>query len=103
MIAARRSQSRRIPLDTARSSCGREGDGTEKRPAMQIDLPPPRIPVEVGPPAPADPTFARFLRNVEVHRGRPGVTPDELTCDTLDLMLVPADKPMPPRRKPEQE
>jgi hypothetical protein len=69
-----------------------DGDGTLTRPAMQLDLPKPRMPVKVGPPAPPGPTYARFLRNVEVLRGKPGTTPDRLNCDDLFLTLVHADK-----------
>ncbi|MGE3821484.1 MAG: hypothetical protein AB7I30_18900, partial [Isosphaeraceae bacterium] len=60
---------------------------------MRIDLPRPPAPVEVGPPAPPGPTIAQFFRNVEVLRGRPGESPDQLDCDHLRLTLVNAPKP----------
>jgi hypothetical protein len=63
---------------------------------MQVDLPEPRKPVEVGPPAPSRPTLAHFYRNVEVLRGKPGEAPDRLNCDELLLTLVPAPKPPAP-------
>ena len=63
---------------------------------MEINLPKPRLFVRVGPPAPQRPTFARFHRNVEVLRGKPGQTPDQLTCDDLFLTLVPGEKGAPP-------
>ncbi|GAC1470064.1 MAG: hypothetical protein NVSMB9_14730 [Isosphaeraceae bacterium] len=60
--------------------------------AMQIDLPIPRLPVRVGPPAPPSPTLAQFSRNVEVIRGRPDRTPDQLNCDHLRLVLIQGEK-----------
>ena len=59
---------------------------------LQVDLPKPRIPVRVGPPAPPDPTFAHFHRNVEVLRGKTGRLQDQLYSDTLRLTLVPPEK-----------
>lgn len=64
---------------------------------MQIDLPKPRMPVKIGPPAPPGPTIAQFFRNVEVIRGRPGEAPDQLDCDHLRLTLVNVEKPQPQR------
>ena len=59
---------------------------------MQVDLAKPQLQPRVGPPACAGPTVAQFFRNVEVKRGKTGVTPDELYCDHLRLTLVPGDK-----------
>ncbi len=78
----------------------RQGDRTpldlHARGPMQIDLPKPRDPVLVGPPAPPLPTLATFVRDVIVVRGKAGQTPDQLNCDHLDLTLLPADKPPAP-------
>jgi hypothetical protein len=60
---------------------------------MQILMPKPKQPVLVGPPAPPAPTLAKFHRNVVVLRGKEDDGPDQLTCDTLDLTLVPGEKP----------
>jgi hypothetical protein len=60
---------------------------------MQVFMPKPKLPVMVGPPAPAAPTLAKFHRNVVVLRGKEDNGPDQLTCDTLDLNLVPGEKP----------
>ena len=60
---------------------------------MQVFMPKPKQPVLVGPPAPPAPTLAKFLRNVVVLRGKEDDGPDQLTCDTLDLTLVPGEKP----------
>ena len=66
---------------------------------MRIDLPKPRLPLRVGPPAPALPTFAEFSRNVEVVRGKLNEQPDRLFCDHLRLTLLPSDKPAPARAR----
>ena len=60
---------------------------------MQVFLPKSRRPVLIGPPAPPDPTLAQFDRNVVVLRGQLDDRPDQLTCDTLKLTLVPPEKP----------
>ena len=62
---------------------------------MQVYMPKPKQPVLVGPPAPPAPTLAKFHRNVVVLRGDEDDGPDQLTCDTLDLTLVPEEKPTP--------
>ena len=59
---------------------------------MQVYLPKPVVPVAIGPPAPPGPTIVLFERNVVVLRGQPDDQPDQLTCDTLKLHLVPGDK-----------
>src|SRR5262249_5491153 len=59
---------------------------------MQLDLPRPRLPVRVGPPAPPDPTFATFKRDVVVLQAKPNQTPDQLNCDQLKLTLLPGKK-----------
>jgi hypothetical protein len=59
---------------------------------MQIDLPRPRLPVRVGPPAPPDPTFATFKLNVVVLQAKPNQPPDQLNCDELKLTLLPGKK-----------
>ena len=56
-------------------------------------LPKSKLPVLVGPPAPPAPTLAQFDRNVVVLRGKADDGPDQLTCDTLKLSLVPGEKP----------
>ena len=58
---------------------------------MEILLPPNRPPVEVGPPNPVEPTYAKFQVNVRVLRGTH--SPDQLNCDNLLLTLLPAPKP----------
>ncbi len=63
---------------------------------MQIFVPKSKSPVLVGPPAPPTPTLALFERNVVVLRGNPEDAPDQLTCDTLKLTLIPDDKPPQP-------
>ncbi len=59
---------------------------------MQVYMPKPKRPVLVGPPAPPVPTLVQFERNVVVLRGKPDTKPDQLTCDTLKLSLVPSEK-----------
>jgi hypothetical protein len=59
---------------------------------MQIDMPRPRLPVRVGPPAPPDPTFATFTRDVVVLQTKPNLPPDQLNCDQLKLTLLPGTK-----------
>jgi hypothetical protein len=59
---------------------------------MHIVLPKSKPPVLVGPPELPLPTFAQFERNVVVLRGDPSDQPEQLTCDTLKLTLVPAEK-----------
>lgn len=73
----------KTPLDV-------RGDGM-----MLIRLPKPKIQPVIGPPAPADPTYAWFNRNVEVVRGKAGTPTDTLNCDKLFLTLVPEDKSAP--------
>jgi hypothetical protein len=68
---------------------------------MQIDLPKPRLPVRVGPPAPPEPTFARFSINVVVLQGKPTQVPDQLNCDHLKLTLLPGKKAPAPLVAPE--
>ena len=58
---------------------------------MIVEMPSPPPPVEVGPPAPAAPTFVEFQRNVVVRRGKLSVDPDQLNCDTLHLTLLPGE------------
>ena len=60
---------------------------------MQIDLPKPRLPVRVGPPAPPDPTIATFTRDVVVLQAKPKQVPDQLNCDYLKLTFMPGKKP----------
>jgi hypothetical protein len=60
---------------------------------MQVFLPKSKQTVLVGPPAPPLPTLAKFHRNVVVLRGKEDDGPDQLTSDTLDLTLVPEEKP----------
>ncbi len=59
---------------------------------MQAYLPKPKLPVVTGPPAPPAPTLVQFDRNVVVLRGKIDARPDQLTCDTLKLSLIPAEK-----------
>ncbi len=47
----------------------------------------------IGPPAPPAPTLVQFDRNVVVLRGQLDDRPDQLTCDTLKLSMVPGEKP----------
>ena len=60
---------------------------------MQVFLPAPRQPVLIGPPAPPAPTLVQFDRNVVVFRGQVDDRPDQLTCDTLKLTMVPPEQP----------
>jgi hypothetical protein len=60
---------------------------------MQVYLPKQKQPVLVGPPPPPAPTLAKFHRNVVVLRGDEDDGPDQLTSDSLDLTLVPGEKP----------
>jgi hypothetical protein len=71
---------------------------------MQVDLPKPRLPVRVGPPAPPLPTLVMFSRDVVVQQGKVGQTPDQLDCDTLRLVLLPTPRPAAPApgAKPER-
>jgi hypothetical protein len=62
---------------------------------MQVYLPKPQVPIDVGPSAPPAPTVAQFERNVVVLRGPIDDRPDQLTCDALRLDLVPGEKPAP--------
>jgi hypothetical protein len=59
---------------------------------MQVFFPRPQLPVVVGPPSPAAPTLVQFERNVVVLRGPLDGQPDQMTCDTLVLHLVPGEK-----------
>jgi hypothetical protein len=64
---------------------------------MRVDMPPAVPQVVVGPPELPVPTLVRFERNVVAIRGQIDDRPDQLTCDTLRLSLVPAEKrPQPP-------
>jgi hypothetical protein len=67
---------------------------------MQVFLPRSKMPVALGPPEPPAPTLAQFERNVVVLRGQVDDRPDQLTCDTLKLTLVPGDKAPQPRAAP---
>ena len=99
--APKKSQS---PLEVAGSSNPRtEQPGKPSEPTpldltcdsrMHIVLPKSKPPVLVGPPELPLPTFAQFERNVVVLRGDPSDQPEQLTCDTLKLTLVPAEKPV---------
>ena len=67
---------------------------------MQVFLAKPKRAAVVGPPEPPAPTLVQFDRNVVVLRGDPEDRPDQLTCDTLKLTLVPSDKPPVPKATP---
>ncbi|RUL84912.1 hypothetical protein [Tautonia sociabilis] len=56
---------------------------------MRLQLPRPRLPARVGPPAPGQPTIAEFSRNVVIERG--AERPDRITGDHLYAVLVPRD------------
>ena len=58
--------------------------------AMRIELPRKRIPAAIGPPAPPDPTFVFFDRNVRLQQGA-GADLDQLDCDHFEAMLLPPD------------
>lgn len=58
---------------------------------LLIDLPEPRVPPRVGPPAPQGPTYALFTRAVEVRQGD-AQAPEQLNSDRLHLTLVPAGR-----------
>ena len=84
---------------TAVDAEGNPVAGSPKTPAtltcdgsMRLELPRPRMPVRVGPPAPAGPTIVDFNRNVVVERG--AVMPDRIIGDHLRAILIP--KPAPP-------
>ncbi|MFI5455416.1 MAG: hypothetical protein ACHRXM_08180 [Isosphaerales bacterium] len=62
---------------------------------MQVYLPKPQLPVRIGPPDPPAPTFVQFERDVVALRGPLDDQPDQLTCDTLNLRLVPGDMSAP--------
>ena len=57
---------------------------------MRIDLPPTRIQPLIGPPAPPDPTFATFVRNVQVRQGA-GEDFDQVDGDRLEATLLPPE------------
>jgi hypothetical protein len=62
---------------------------------MRVDLAKPVLPVRVGPPEPSPPTVVRFEQNVVAKRGQLDDEPDQLTCDTLRLTMVPGEKGAP--------
>src|SRR5262249_25538575 len=64
---------------------------------MRIDVPKPAVPIRVGPPEPPAPTRVQFDRNVVAFHGKLDRRPAQLNCDTLQLLLVPAEKPVPQR------
>ncbi len=87
-------------LLSGKAQAGQKTAGAEPTPIdlraagqMQVDLPKPRLPVRVGPPAPPDPTIATFTRNVVVHQTKPNQVPDQLNCDHLKLTMMPGKKP----------
>ena len=57
---------------------------------LRIDVPPPRIIPDVGPPMPSEPTLAHFEQQVTVMQGDPTDNPDRIDGDHLYLTLVPA-------------
>jgi hypothetical protein len=67
---------------------------------MQVFLPKPKPAVTIGPPEAPAPTLVQFDRNVVVLRGELDERPEQLTCDTLKLTLVPGDKPPEAKAKP---
>ena len=70
---------------------------------MRVFLPKPRLPVLVGPPAPPAPTIVQFDRNVVVLRGQADDQPDQLTCDTLKLTMVPSETAPAKQATPEKQ
>ena len=60
---------------------------------MRLQLPKPRLPARVGPPAPPRPTIVEFSRNVLLERGLEA--PDRITGDQLQAVLIPRDRPAP--------
>ncbi len=91
---------------TVQTAAGRDSKPDEPAPAIQptpldvtcdglmrVDMPPAVVQVAVGPPEPPVPTLVRFERNVVALRGQADDRPDQLTCDTLKLSLVPGEKP----------
>jgi hypothetical protein len=70
---------------------------------MRVDLPRSPQPINVGPPEPPQPTFVCFERNVVVLRGQTDRQPDQLTCDTLILTMVPQENlPLSPDQRQSQ-
>ncbi|QDV33564.1 hypothetical protein [Tautonia plasticadhaerens] len=61
---------------------------------FRMQMPKPRLPARVGPPAPGQPTIAEFSRNVVIERGTE--QPDRITGDHLYALLVPRDLPPEP-------
>ena len=72
---------------------------------MQVDLPRERRypPTFVGPPQPPGTTLATFTRDVVVLRGKLHQMPDQLNCDDLRLILIPAEKAPAARAGPRAE
>lgn len=66
---------------------------------MTVTFPEPRPQARVGPPAPARPTLIDFNRDVLTQIGKLDEKPDQLSCDTLELVLYPAEAPPPTRTK----
>ncbi|WP_169976673.1 hypothetical protein [Tautonia rosea] len=60
--------------------------------SMRLQLPKPRMPAPVGPPAPPAPTIAEFSTNVVIERGVE--QPDRITGDHLYAILVPGAEPV---------
>lgn len=58
--------------------------------AMRIELPRKHNPPGIGPPAPPEPTFVFFDRNVRLQQGS-GVDLDQLDCDHFEAMLLPPE------------
>lgn len=83
------------------ASAGDAGQAAPKTPGritsdgpFRMQMPKPRLPARVGPPAPGQPTIAEFSRNVVIERG--AEQPDRITGDHLYAVLVPRDPPPPP-------